>query len=389
MNCSNSKNLYNKTLKIGLYIHIPFCKAKCYYCDFNSFSCKDSYISEYFEALKREIMIYSSDLRDYEVKTIFIGGGTPSSVDSSYLYEVMNLLKHNLNIRYDAEISMESNPGTLSYEKLVQYNEMGINRLSIGLQAWQNNLLKELGRIHTNEEFVQNFRLARKAGFKNINVDLIFGLPGQTIIDWYETLRNTIDLKPEHVSCYSLKIEDGTVFGKRLETGEIAPADDELDREMYYMACELLDGAGLKHYEISNFAKPGCECKHNLVYWKAEGYVGLGAGAHSYFHGKRYNNIYAIEDYTKFISEQGVPSENIQLIEKDEAVSEFIILGLRLIEGISIKEFKLRFGQDILGIYGVQIKRLLDKQLIKADGDRIKLTSPGLDLANEVFVEFI
>jgi len=375
--------------ELGLYIHIPFCKSKCFYCDFNSFSGKEEHISEYFEALKREIILYSERLKNYKIKTVFIGGGTPSLVDARHIYETINLCKQKLNITSNAEISIESNPGTLTYEKLMTYKEMGINRLSIGLQCWQNHLLKEIGRIHSIEEFIENFNRARKVGFKNINVDLIFGLPAQTLENWIETIANVTQLKPEHISCYSLKIEENTVFGDMLKKGELLPATDELDRDMYSMTIVRLAENGYKHYEISNFAKDGYECKHNLIYWEAEPYIGIGAGAHSYFNDERYNNAYDINDYAHSIMEQGITRENIQEISKKESMSEYIILGLRLVDGISIKDFKLRYDMDIFNVFGEQIRKLIKKQLLELEGDRLKLSRVGLDLANIVFVEFI
>lgn len=375
--------------RIGLYIHIPFCKAKCYYCDFNSFACKEDYIPPYFDALKKEIALYSSSLKDYSIKTVFIGGGTPSSVRNRYIYEILNFCNQNFNIEKDAEISIETNPGTLSYEKLMAYRILGINRLSIGLQAWQNRLLKSLGRIHTNKEFEDNFEQARKAGFKNINVDLIFGLPQQTIKDWDETLSKVLELQPEHISCYSLKIEDNTAFGNMLEIGELIPAEDELDREMYYLGIKRLNEAGFEHYEISNFSKPGYQCRHNMIYWEAEQYIGLGAGAHSYFLKKRYNNEGDIGEYIKVVTDHGLMPADEQEIDAQEEIYEFIILGLRLTWGICTNEFKERFGKDIFQLFSTQINKLLNNRLIEIVEGHIRLSSKGLDLANEVFVEFM
>lgn len=375
--------------QIGLYIHIPFCKAKCNYCDFNSYAGAEKYIAQYFDALKREMLLYSEKLKDYKIRTVFIGGGTPSLVDTRYLYETINSLRQYFNVEKGCETSIETNPGTLSYEKLLSYKALGINRLSIGLQAWQNELLGELGRIHCREEFSENFKLARKAGFKNINVDLIFGIPGQKLGDWAETIANIVKLEPEHVSCYSLKIEEDTVYGRKLEEGLLVSVDDELDRKMYYIAIDKLTGNKYRHYEISNFAKPGYECRHNLVYWKAERYIGLGAGAHSYFEGKRYNNCTHIESYVKSLLSGKIPEEDVQEIDKMEEISEFLILGLRLVEGISAGEFKARFHEDMFDLFGEKIKKLLKKELMEKDGDRIRLTNYGLDTANQVFAEFV
>lgn len=375
--------------RIGLYIHVPFCKSKCYYCDFNSFAGMEEFVPGYFDVLKREVYLYSKELRNHSIKTIFIGGGTPSLVDADYLHQLLETCRENLNIENDAEVTMESNPGTLSAEKLAAYKVMGINRLSIGLQAWQNSILKDLGRIHRIEEFLENIRLARGIGFNNINVDLIFGIPGQKLQDWEETLKEVTGLNVAHLSCYSLKIEEGTVYGKRLDSGELVPVEDELDREMYYMTISNLQKKGFRHYEISNFARSGFECRHNLVYWKAEPYIGMGAGAHSYFKDRRYNNIYNIEGYIAAVQRQEIPVENIQEIGRNEQMSEFVILGLRLTDGISAEEFKLRFDYDLYRQYGKQIEGLLNRSLLEQTGERIRLTRLGLDLANQVFMEFI
>lgn len=374
---------------LALYIHIPFCKAKCNYCDFNSYAGREDDVPGYFDALKKEIELYKEKLQDFVFRTVFIGGGTPSLVSSKYIYDVFNLCKQRFNILHDAEVSIEVNPGTLSYEKLLSYKSMGINRLSIGLQAWQDRILKSLGRIHRVDEFVENYNLAKKVGFKNINIDLIFGLPVQTLNDWRETLKNVICLEPSHVSCYSLKIEDDTVFGRQLTVGELISPDDGLDRDMYYAAIDELCKHNYKHYEISNFSRPGFECKHNLVYWRGEQYIGLGAGAHSYFQGKRFNNILSLDRYSEAILNNKNIIENVDKIDYNEQISEFIILGLRLLDGINLSEFRQKFKKDIFELFGGKIKKLLKKDLLSIEGDKLMLTTSGLDFANQVFVEFI
>lgn len=374
---------------IGLYIHIPFCKSKCYYCDFNSYASREDLIPAYIQSLKDEIRYCSQKFRDYSFKTVFIGGGTPSLLDAHLLYDILNTCRQNFRIEENAETSLESNPGTLSYEKLTAYRAVGINRLSIGLQAWQDRLLADIGRIHRLDDFLESFALAKKAGFKNINVDLIFGLPGQTINDWRESVVNAVRLGVPHLSCYSLKIEEDTVFGRRLADGNLAEVDDEMDRRMYSYTINRLEGNGFKHYEISNFAKPGFECRHNLIYWKAEEYLGLGAGAHSYIEGERYNNACSIEKYTASVSGGIFLRENVQCIDKNEAMNEFMILGLRLMDGIDAGEFKERFGEDIFEIFGSRIERLVKKQLLEKADNVIRLTTEGLDLANQVFMEFV
>lgn len=375
--------------KIGLYIHIPFCKAKCNYCDFNSYAGCEKNIPGYFEALGREIMLYKDKLKGYCIKTIFIGGGTPSYVEPKYISQVLNEIRNHFYIEDNAEITIETNPGTLSENKLSAYLDAGINRLSIGLQAWKNSILKELGRIHTIEEFTENYNAARKAGFNNINIDLIFGIPGQSQRDWEETLNNILILSPEHLSCYSLKIEEGTVFGERLQNGSIIPLEDEDDREMYHYCVEILKKHGYIHYEISNFAKAGFLCRHNLVYWKEESYVGLGAGAHSFFEGERYSNLCSMDEYIFNIMNSLSIVENVETIDENEQIAEFMILGLRLMDGISINEFKERFNKDIFDQFGDKISGLTGRDLLIIDGDRIKLSGNGMDLANQVYMEFI
>lgn len=375
--------------EIGLYIHIPFCKEKCFYCDFNSSSNWGNHIPAYFDALKKEMLFYKDLLRDYCVKTIFIGGGTPTFVDPNYIKEIIVLIKETLCLDGLCEITLESNPGTITAYKLSVYKDAGVNRLSIGLQACQNSLLCFLGRIHTAEEFIQNYDLARRMGYDNINIDLIFAIPGQAFEDWKETLGVILKINPEHISCYSLIIEDGTAFGKRYKAGELIPAEDELDRQMYWYAVDKFTQADYKHYEISNFAKNGFKCRHNLIYWKDYEYIGFGAGSHSYFEGKRFNNLYNIQEYIDVISSGGLPSENFQIIKDGDEILEFMMLGLRLVDGVDVAEFKERFHKDPLKIFSVRLEKLTKKGLITVDNRTIKLTKLGLDLANQVFLEFI
>jgi oxygen-independent coproporphyrinogen-3 oxidase len=374
---------------IGLYIHIPFCKSKCHYCDFNSFAGKSGLVEQYFKSLYAELNIYAETLKDCSINTVFIGGGTPSYVNAQYICATLECCREGFSLHQDAEISIETNPGTLTREKLSSYKASGINRLSIGLQAWQDRLLRSMGRIHSTSDFIENFSLAKESGFNNINVDLIFGLPSQTISDWDESLSNVIKLGATHLSCYGLKIEDGTIFGNRLKEGQLEQVDDELDRDMYYLAIEKLFQNGFRHYEISNFAKDGCECRHNMTYWKAEEYLGVGAGAHSYLNGQRFNNRCGIEEYISIVSGNELPIENVERIDVVASMSEFMILGLRLIEGISLSEFKSTFERDVYDVYGKQIDSLLKKGLVLCDGDRLRLTQTGLDLANMVFIEFL
>ncbi len=378
-----------KDKEIGLYIHVPFCKSKCNYCDFNSYAGMEELIPEYFNSMKKEIEFYRERLRDYTIGTVFIGGGTPSMVEEKYIVDILDICFKTMKISNEAEISIEANPGTVNLNKLFSYRNAGINRLSMGLQAWQDHILQYIGRIHKARDFSDNIEAARKAGFENINADLMFGLPGQTINDWEETLKAVDDLGVEHISCYSLKIEEGTVLGEKLDSGELIPVEDELDRAMYDSAIEFLKSKKFMRYEISNFAKPGFQCRHNLIYWRAEEYIGLGAGAHSYFENNRFNNVNKIKDYIRNIQEGNGIIENVQFINLEESMSEYMILGLRLTEGVNIAKFKERFGQNIFDVWGEVIEKNVRKGLLTMENESIQLTSKGFDLANSVFVEFI
>ena len=400
---------------IGIYIHVPFCKSKCYYCDFNSYSGREYLAGPYFDALLSEMRNSTDVLSERPVRTIFIGGGTPSLVDPKYINSLLEACSKYFKVDPDAEISLESNPGTLTYDSLKAYRAAGVNRLSIGLQAWQDRLLESMGRIHRRQQFVDNLEAAYKVGFRNINVDLIFGLPEQTYDDWAETISAVTTLGAaaglNHLSCYSLKIEEGTNFGDRYKAGTLEPADDELDRNMYRHTIKALADKGYKHYEISNFAKPGFECKHNLVYWKALEYAGFGAGAHSYLDYKRFGNVAGIEKYIAAVKQAGTSeedqkdTEDVQFINRQESMSEFMILGLRLIDGISEEDFEDRFDESLQAVYGDKLEKLVREGLLaneqKMDSGigmknenvktskSYKLTPLGLDFANRVFVEFI
>jgi len=375
--------------KTGLYVHVPFCSSKCNYCDFNSYAGKLNLTEEYVNAMKKEIELYRNEMQYNLIDTIFIGGGTPSCVEHKYISDILSKCKDNFNITEDCEISIESNPCTLDIEKLMAYRSNGINRLSIGLQAYQSNLLKYLGRRHSPEDFLSSIELAKKAGFSNINVDVIFGIPGQTMEDWIETLKVLVDLGITHISAYSLKIEEGTKFGDMLESGELIAMEDELDRDMYHYAIEYLKQNGFHQYELSNFAKEGYECKHNLTYWKCVDYLGLGAGAHSLLDDMRFANEYSIEGYIKYLQKGEKPVEERYAVDLYDKVSEFMFLGLRLTQGVDNLEFEALFNQDMFTKFDDSFKELQKNKLIEIDGDKVKLTSLGLDLANQVFVKFV
>lgn len=386
--------------EIGIYIHIPFCKKKCYYCDFCSYEGKDSYIPRYIKCLKQEMKevgqanqqdVLDGKDRPFLVNTIYIGGGTPSLLNSEYIVKILQTIKENYKVNEQPEITIEVNPGTVTLEKLQDYFENGINRISIGLQSTYDTLLKQLGRIHTYQEFLDTYYLARQVGFENINIDLMLGLPNQTLQEIQNSVEEVIGLEPEHISVYSLIIEEGTKLEKQIQVGELTLPDEVLEREMYWKTKQLLEQNGYIHYEISNFAKEGYQSKHNSNCWEQKGYIGFGAGAHSYTNRIRYSNIESVEDYIKNY-EEGRIENNFVFHEKQnqEAVQkEFMLLGLRKIQGISIQEFKSQFVANPIYLYHEQLERLTNNQLVEIDGNRIKLTKKGVDLANIVWEEFV
>ena len=371
--------------KISLYIHIPFCVRKCLYCDFPSFSGMESIFDDYVRMLCREIDETYSDYRGMEVKSIFVGGGTPSVLPPALLGRISDKIFSRFDVDSKAEITIETNPGTLDAKKLAEMKSMYFNRLSMGLQAWQDRLLKILGRIHTADEFETNFLQARDAGFKNINVDLMFALPAQSLDDWQETLEKVIKLRPEHISAYSLIIEEGTPFFDMFDRGELKETDEDTDRKMYYLAKEMLSDKGYKQYEISNFAKEGFECYHNKVYWRTEEYQGFGLGAHSYADGVRFHNTYDMKEYLRGEGLR-MDKEFLSLQEKQE---EFMFMGLRMNEGVSEAEFLRRFGESMDSVYGDEIKELISEELLVKKDGRLSLTDRGVDISNSVFEKFI
>ena len=376
-----------KNKHIGIYIHIPFCKQKCYYCDFVSYCNKDNLIEKYIQAVKKEIQLQEIIK---EIDTIYIGGGTPSYIEAKYIKEILEEIKTK-NISKEAEITIEVNPGTVTLDKLQEYKNCGINRLSIGLQSTQNNLLKTIGRIHNFEEFLETYKMARKVGFKNINVDLMLGLPNQKISELKESLEKVLELKPEHISVYSLIVEENTPIADKIEKNELILPEEETERNMYWYVKNTLELNGFHHYEISNFAKKGFESKHNLNCWEQQEYIGIGTAAHSYVENVRYSNTENLEKYIDNI-EQGTPENNKIIHEvqnENDKKKEFMLLGLRKIDGIKISEFKKVFGDNPIYLFRNELKKLSDEELIEIYDDIIRLTNKGIDLANLVWEEFI
>ena len=376
-----------KNKEIGIYVHIPFCKRKCDYCDFISFSNKDSKIQEYIEAVKKEIELQKIKS---EITTIYVGGGTPSYIEGKYIKEIIEEIKKK-NVSNDAEITIEINPGTVTLEKLKDYKECGINRLSIGLQSTQNNLLKQIGRIHDFEQFVETYMMARKEGFKNINVDLMLGLPNQRIKDLKDSLEKVIELQPEHISVYSLIVEEGTPICNKIEKGDLELPEEELERNMYWYVKNTLELNGYNHYEISNFARKGYESKHNVNCWEQEEYVGIGLAAHSYRDITRYSNTEQIGEYIRNVKNENLERNRIihEIQKEDDTKKEYMILGLRQIDGIKISQFKEKFGDNPIYLFRNELKKLSDENLIYVDEDNIKLTNKGIDFANLVWEEFV
>lgn len=376
-----------KNKEIGIYIHIPFCKQKCYYCDFVSYCNKDYLIEDYIKAVKKEIKLQNIQS---QITTVYIGGGTPSYINSKYIVEIMKEIKEK-NISEEAEITIEVNPGTATKEKLRQYKECGINRISIGLQTTQNKLLKQIGRIHDIKQFLETYKLAREVGFENINVDLMLGLPNQKIIDLKESLQKIIELQPEHISVYSLIVEDNTVISNKIEKGELELPDEETERNMYWYVKNTLELNEYKHYEISNFAKKGYESKHNMNCWEQKEYIGFGSAAHSYRDITRYSNTENIEEYIKNVRSGKFERNRIihEIQKEDDKKKECMLLGLRKIDGIKISKFKNKFGDNPIYLYRNELNKLSSGKLIIIDEDNIRLTNKGIDLANLVWEEFV
>ena len=424
--------------ELELYIHIPFCARKCAYCDFLSFAAPERVYRDYMDKLLEEICGQGPNFQEYRVSTIFVGGGTPSILPADLIMELFATLSENFDISPDAEITMEANPGTLTMEKLEVYRQSGVNRLSIGLQSADDKELKYLGRIHSYDSFLKSFQRARQAGFKNINVDLMSALPGQDVHSWKNTLKKVMMLKPEHISAYSLIIEEGTPFYERFgepqrkwgcgtqmagtenagmeareagaDRGSAVPApktaaevaaraavmtlpdlpDEDTDREMYHLTKEMMAAHGYERYEISNYAKEGYECHHNIGYWTGVEYLGLDLGASSYTYGYRYHNTENLQEYLSLnLYEGGAAARDIEELSLEDKMEEFMFVGLRMMNGVSGSEFLDRFGQNMWNVYGDALKKLEQQGLIEVDAPMVRLTELGIDVSNVVLSEFL
>ena len=374
---------------LGLYIHIPFCVTKCKYCDFNSFKIDLNEKIKYLNYLGEEMKLYKEEIKNREIDSVFVGGGTPSILNENEINILFEKIKENFNIKSNAEITMECNPGTLTLNKLKVMKKSGVNRLSIGLQAVQNHHLKYIGRIHTFEEFEKNYHDAKQMGFDNINIDLMYALPNQSREDWMESLEKVVKLNPTHISAYSLILEENTELFKMYERDEFNLLDENTDIEMYEYTINYLKSHGYNQYEISNYAKDNFECKHHVLYWKCEEYVGIGASASGYFNGIRYNNICELDNYEKMILEGEKPIEWEEKLSIKDEIEESIFLGLRMNEGIQISDFKEKYNFDFEKEYKNEIEKLSKMELIEIDNNLMKLTQKGREISNSVFVEFI
>ncbi|MBP3507347.1 MAG: oxygen-independent coproporphyrinogen III oxidase [Lachnospiraceae bacterium] len=376
---------------ISLYIHIPFCMRKCSYCDFLSFSgCSEQLQKDYMHQLFREMDYYKEIAKDYRVQTIFIGGGTPSLLQEGLMEQLFQQIYSIWRIEEGAEITIESNPRTLSVKKLIEYRTCGINRLSIGLQSADNEELKRLGRIHNYEQFVANYKLAREAGFQNINVDIMAALPGQTQSSFGKTLAKVVDLKPEHISVYSLIVEEGTPLAENHELLSTLPTE-VTERRMYKYTKSILNSMGYERYEISNYAKPGYACRHNQVYWKGGEYLGFGLGAASYWNGMRFENTKDMQEYMAdwTLDDISMLRKNVVLDSRKSQMEEFMFLGLRLMQGVSKEEFQRRFDVPMEEVYGKVIQTYVEQGLLTWNQEYLRLTDAGIDVSNVVMADFL
>lgn len=389
-----------KEKEIGIYIHIPFCKQKCYYCDFISYTNKYNFVKRYMNCIEKEIIKYANENRimsehgleaKYVIKTIYIGGGTPSSIDERYIKSLLQRIKENFEIRENAEVTIEVNPGTVNKNKLEAYKKCGINRLSIGLQAVQDELLKRIGRIHTYKDFENTYEYSREVGFNNINVDIMINLPNQTMKDLKESIKTIVNLKPEHISVYSLILEENTKMYEMIKSKVLSISPDEIERQMYWYVKNTLKQHKYNQYEISNFSKDGFESIHNMDCWNQREYIGLGASASSFMSDKRYSNMANIEKYIENI-ENNTPNKNLilnEILDNEAKMNEFMMLGLRKIEGVNIRDFKQKFNINPIIKYCKVLDKLNYEGLIEIDSNNIKLSNKGIDLGNLVWEEFI
>lgn len=380
--------------EIGIYIHIPFCISKCFYCDFTSYANRENMIEKYIYALCNEILAKAEILSEYKVTTIYIGGGTPSYIDSKYIKQIFDTLMLAINKEDVKEITIEVNPNSVDEEKMRSYKEIGINRISIGLQSTYDTILKKIGRAHNLKDFEDTLELANKIGFKNISVDLIYPLPDLDLEKFKESVEYVINLKDKnvkHISIYNLEVHENTKLAFLLKEGYVTLVDEDTEYEMYEYLRKRFEEEEYHRYEISNYAIDGYESKHNLRYWNQELYLGFGCGASSFFSGTRYSNIKNIEKYIENIETRNsiIDKENYEELDLLALMKEYVMLSLRKIEGLDKKKFKAKYKKDIEEIFAEEIKELTDDKLIEEKQDKILLTKRGLEVANLVWEKFV
>ncbi|SFQ99734.1 radical SAM family heme chaperone HemW [Desulfoscipio geothermicus] len=374
----------------ALYIHVPFCVRKCLYCDFTSYPYRERDARRYLSGLRREIELRSGKAgKRWALSTVFIGGGTPTCLSTEMLLEIINLINQYFILLPGVEFTIEANPGTVSLDKLAALRRAGVNRLSLGAQACSSSTLRTLGRIHSHGQTVSAVRWAREAGFANINVDLIFEVPGQTGQEWRQCLEQVVDLKPEHVSAYALQIETGTPLAAQVENGQLALCEEDTCLDMYHDAIDILNSAGLRQYEISNFALSGRECRHNLVYWHNGAYLGLGPAAHSRIKDRRTANEAGLDKYAAVLTRGMLPVACSERITPEIDIFETVFLGLRLTAGLDLERFRKRFGRPLEDVYPGVVRRMTEKALLEIKGNHLRLTGRGQAVANAVMAEFV
>ncbi len=375
---------------LGLYIHIPFCKSKCIYCDFSSFSGQEKLYSPYLHALIKEITMRARTLSsNFSVDTIYIGGGTPGAMSTLFIEQLLGALRENFSLREDIEITIEINPENRSEEKFAHYAQWGINRLSVGFQSLNNNILATLGRIHTSEEALKTFETARKAGFLNISIDMIMGLPGHTVDPFLQEVEKVVALKPEHISLYLIELDKETPLVRYLREGKVNVPDEIIMVQLYEEAADLLTRRDYLHYEISNFSLPSKESRHNMKYWTDQPYLGFGSSAHSYLQGDRFSNTCDINEYINRIAEEGSALEQVESFQREKRAAEAIFLGLRLMRGVDQTTIMNRYGINIFEQFDSKIAHLIEIGLLEREGQNLRLTKKGKILSNEVFSQFV
>ena len=371
--------------ELELYLHIPFCIRKCEYCDFLSGPVDEKSRRVYLDAMLRELAAVGPQVKEYEVISVYIGGGTPSLLPGDWMEELMEVVRDTYCLKKDAEISMEANPGTLTAINLAGYHRAGINRLSLGCQSTDDTELKLLGRIHTWEEFLESFFMAEEAGFTNINIDLMSAIPEQTYEDWEKNLRTVAELSPEHISAYSLIVEEGTPFWER----DLQLPDEDTEYRMYEDTAAILGEYGFHQYEISNYAKKGRECRHNKGYWQRTDYLGFGLGASSLLNHVRFSNTDNMEEYLRNSAFPEKIRRNVENLTREDEMAEFMFLGLRMTEGVSLRGFEEYFGENMENIYGEVLKKHRNLGLLEQKNGRIFLTRRGIHVSNGVMADFL